>query len=1059
MPVDARKIPQAEWDRHQDIINALYHNQKLPLCHPKDDGRSNTEFPNSLSQYEAQLRRWDSQKNLKKHEWAFLLAQYDRLFARGCQVRIVSSGLPLSEARIATARRHLQSAGHKVSATSAPRHAFVEYQDDRGDWIRCSTASERARFGHPGSPRQSWTGLRAAANLEWPQYSPVTIGTSLAVHRESAGSTLIPILEPLSSNGDLVAWSTFNPFHDPIGPGADVFMHPIAQQILGTLSSLAPNNTGTSSLILCSSEAGNDIPTLVKAIAYSFSHRMELSVRTDQESVFELLKKSDSLRQDLQGLLQAVHPSFGMCLADNLFRHAVETDNSQAVNMVLHMARTIFTRGYYTPLDTASAKSNVELAHVLLRIGADPNHSYWGGYDHSQGALETALWIPQPSPFDLSVTKPPPLNIELVRILLNNQARVRPETLKLLLRRPLIEKRIVEGIISRIEVKDHELHFPTKAPKDLILKHSEHPILPNIRGSIQDIYQLVPDIVRILQNSTAASAIMSFFSRCDAAVCGPCAHRQKRKVLSMLLLAARRGNLELVEFILPIVSLASLEDLLVPAIRGGNMKLVNRLLQNGATVDGPASLLMHMEEFCLFNDKQRSFMIGTTPLAEAIWSQDELLIRRLEGLSALACIGPGKDTHFMAAATAAAFTGNLHYLRKLCERIPIQDRKLFTQPLSAAMADNQQEIVSFILTHTHADVQIAPWDYAPGPRGGHGSSVVFKIIASRFGRFTRTLLSAFSSQFPGGLPGFGSMALSRAIHDSNTYQITQLLAARMDITARVEVDFYINIDVMRNFIEEKVSGFADRLRKEKAIMEDLVGMGAFVHAVILEVRRSGNHLDMVRMVLEAGSDPNKYASRSPPETPFLLAIQYADMEVIELLVQWGADVNMRGVGMRDTPLQLACEQGSYEMVVFLLKNEADVRVAPSLAGGSTALQMAARAGNSKIAQLLIDNGADVHEPPSGARGRTAFEEAAKEGRITMLEFLWDQACPAGFPPAELQRARSFAEEEGYRGKYLGSFCPSATNPPIMGAGVVDVWCSQGNVKPAGIEDDSYAARD
>ncbi|KAK7996384.1 hypothetical protein PG989_004424 [Apiospora arundinis] len=101
-------------------------------------------FDASLSQYEAQLRRWDSQKNLKRQEWAFLLSQYDKLAARGCKVRIVLSGLPVLESRILRARRHLQSTGNAVHTMSAPRQAFVEYQDSRKDWISKVQLLERS---------------------------------------------------------------------------------------------------------------------------------------------------------------------------------------------------------------------------------------------------------------------------------------------------------------------------------------------------------------------------------------------------------------------------------------------------------------------------------------------------------------------------------------------------------------------------------------------------------------------------------------------------------------------------------------------------------------------------------------------------------------------------------------------------------------------------------------------------------------------------------------------------------------------------------------------------
>ncbi|KAK8060974.1 hypothetical protein PG996_010904 [Apiospora saccharicola] len=372
MPLETRKIPQSEWDQHQHTIRALYHNQKLPLWHQKG-GRcviavmsEEHGFVASLSQYEAQLRRWESQKNLKRHEWAFLLAQYDKLAARGCQPRIVSSGLPLSESRIARARRHLQSTLHLVGAVSSPRHAFVEFQNHRGDWSRYPAPNDGAEDDTPDPTNQFRPRNRVSGNTEWPQQSrDLTQAGSLA-SQETASSSAIPASRTweqrslqyymrtvgfrgeahaaveFSSSRDLVARSTSHSLCAPIGPGADVLLHPIAQQMLGELPILTPQDTFAKSSTFSSRGSEITVPTLVEAIAYSFSNRTQITRRMGHDTVFGLLRVSEPLRQGLQDLLQTVHPSFGMCLADNLSRHAVETSDSQATKMVIDMARNRF---------------------------------------------------------------------------------------------------------------------------------------------------------------------------------------------------------------------------------------------------------------------------------------------------------------------------------------------------------------------------------------------------------------------------------------------------------------------------------------------------------------------------------------------------------------------------------------------------------------------------------------------------------------------------------------------------------------------------------------------
>ncbi|KAK7957651.1 hypothetical protein PG988_012499 [Apiospora saccharicola] len=597
-------------------------------------------------------------------------------------------------------------------------------------------------------------------------------------------------------------------------------------------------------------------------------------------------------------------------------------------------------------------------------------------------------------------------------------------------------------------------------------------------------------------------------------------------MLAMLRLAARRGNTELVDFLLPMVSPAPLQSLLAAAIKSGETRLVNRLLEIGATADGPASAPITLSD----ENEELSFLAEMTPLAQAILCQDEVLISRIETLNALSCIGRGNKKHFEAATTAAAYTGNLRYLQKLCEQVSGLNDNYLSNALLVAIANDHYDIVSYLI-HEHAGIlgtgssragegiissaisnknqpvfellmEFLPrfridshimtaavlwgnqevlecllqsgadvnytYDFGPGrplsmtALAGdrvmskwlleHGANpntaslngalsplalaalqadsemvdlllshkanvrddlaLVFAMSYSQ--EIFMTLLSAFASQFTEGLPGFGGIVLSRAVCDMNIHQVNQLLQARMDINASPQsiLAFY---DIDKRLKYSKAS-CGDRVKYQRKMLQNLEGMSALGHAITANSNRGEEQVGLVRILLEDGGDPEKCARRDPPSTALLLAIEHKNIAVMELLVEYGADVNRPArQGIRYSPLQLACEIRSLEMVEFLLQRGADVRAAPSMADGGTALQMAARSGNIMIAQLLLDNEANVHESPSKINGRTAFEGAAKEGRITMLEFLWAQACPAGFPPPQLERARSFAEEECHRG--------------------------------------------
>jgi ankyrin repeat protein len=80
-------------------------------------------------------------------------------------------------------------------------------------------------------------------------------------------------------------------------------------------------------------------------------------------------------------------------------------------------------------------------------------------------------------------------------------------------------------------------------------------------------------------------------------------------------------------------------------------------------------------------------------------------------------------------------------------------------------------------------------------------------------------------------------------------------------------------------------------------------------------------------------------------TPLLLAIQCAEDDVVELLLEKGADVNMRGAAAGFTPLMEAVNMGRPSVAKSLLERGADVH---ATANGSSALRLA------KASDLKLD---------------------------------------------------------------------------------------------------------
>jgi ankyrin repeat protein/mono/diheme cytochrome c family protein len=113
--------------------------------------------------------------------------------------------------------------------------------------------------------------------------------------------------------------------------------------------------------------------------------------------------------------------------------------------------------------------------------------------------------------------------------------------------------------------------------------------------------------------------------------------------------------------------------------------------------------------------------------------------------------------------------------------------------------------------------------------------------------------------------------------------------------------------------------------------------------------------DSVRLLLEAGADLN--IRNEAGATPLMWAVDDADKT--RLLIRGGADVNARSDDGR-TPLFIAAARpGSYDVVKLLLDHKANPSLVVNRYGPTTPLRLAAEAGDETLLRLLLDRGADA----------------------------------------------------------------------------------------------------
>jgi ankyrin repeat protein len=208
---------------------------------------------------------------------------------------------------------------------------------------------------------------------------------------------------------------------------------------------------------------------------------------------------------------------------------------------------------------------------------------------------------------------------------------------------------------------------------------------------------------------------------------------------------------------------------------------------------------------------------------------------------------------------------------------------------------------------------------------------------------------------------------------------------------------------------------------------------------------------LVKALLAHGADPNAQIARSEPlgpespsagvgmaaQTPLFLAALAADVEIIQILADNGADPRlgsyspMSGAENDTTPLMAAAGESRYRWkgtlngtlgdplgaVELLVKLGADVNRTTS--SGQTALHSAALAGDNEIVRFLVDQGAEVDladrsgqtpwtlarglSPSTGLQGRYDFHESTADlllelGAVERTLKKISRGDPGGIPP-------------------------------------------------------------
>ena len=148
------------------------------------------------------------------------------------------------------------------------------------------------------------------------------------------------------------------------------------------------------------------------------------------------------------------------------------------------------------------------------------------------------------------------------------------------------------------------------------------------------------------------------------------------------------------------------------------------------------------------------------------------------------------------------------------------------------------------------------------------------------------------------------------------------------------------------------------------------------------------HGKVLELILQSNQDYDINESDDHGRTALTWASQFSHDEVVQILLDNGADVNAQG-GEYGDALQAASSGGHEKVVKLLLDKGADLE-AKDKYDGATPLWRAAGNGHEAVVKLLLDKGADPEAKDKS--GATPLWRAAESGHEAVVKLLLDKGA-------------------------------------------------------------------
>ncbi|KAI1169666.1 ankyrin repeat-containing domain protein [Nemania sp. FL0916] len=186
-------------------------------------------------------------------------------------------------------------------------------------------------------------------------------------------------------------------------------------------------------------------------------------------------------------------------------------------------------------------------------------------------------------------------------------------------------------------------------------------------------------------------------------------------------------------------------------------------------------------------------------------------------------------------------------------------------------------------------------------------------------------------------------------------------------------------------------------RRNKKAVEQLLDCGGLSnigpdhHALNEAVRQ--HDLEIVRLLLVFGADPNM-ASQQQSISPLVAAVEEKFLDAASILLKYGADPNLTPAPDHNSPLALAAIKEDTQFICLFLMYGADTN--QKTADGETILSQTISSKCSKtLVSMILKYGADANGKTR--EGKTALFEAITAGRADIVTTLLDHGANPNLP--------------------------------------------------------------